>query len=129
MIQLQILSGKMAGDSRIVRHFPFHIGRLPENQLCLDEPGVWDHHLTLEFLKDEGFMLSAAPHALTTVNNHPQATTRLSNGDVITLGSAKIQFWLAPPRQRTLRARELAVWLLILLITALQALLVYLLAK
>jgi pSer/pThr/pTyr-binding forkhead associated (FHA) protein len=129
MIQLQVLSGKMAGENKIVRHFPFHIGRLPENHLCLDEPGVWDHHLTVEFLKDDGFFLSAAPDAFTTVNDHPQVTTRLVNGDVIAFGSAKIQFWLAPARQRALFARELGVWLLIIGITALQAVLVFLLVK
>ncbi len=128
MVQLKVLSGKMAGDSHIVRHFPFHIGRLPENHLRLDEPGVWDHHLTLEFIKHNGFVLSAAPDAFTAVNDHPQVTTRLANGDIITFGSAKIQFWLAPPRQRPLRLRELAVWMLIIIITVLQAILVYLLA-
>jgi len=39
--------------------------------------------------------------------------TRLVSGDAITFGSAKIQFWLAPARQRALYAREL-VWLLII---------------
>src|SRR5579859_7052113 len=112
MIQLQILSGKMAGDSHIVRHFPFHIGRLPENHLHLDEPGVWDHHLTLEFQKKDGYFLSAAPDAFTAVNDHPQTATRLGNSDIITFGSAKIRFWLAPAHQRTLHMRELAVWLL-----------------
>ena len=129
MIQLQILSGKMAGDSHIVRHFPFHVGRLPENHLCLDDPGVWDHHLTVEFLPGDGYFLSAAPDAFTAVNDHPQITTRLGNGDIITFGSAKIRFWLAPARQRTLRVRELAVWFLVLAITAIQGALVYLLLK
>ena len=128
MIQFQVLSGKMAGEKQIVRHFPFHIGRLPGNHLCLDEPGVWDHHLTIEFLKDEGYFLSAAPDAYTTVNDQPQVTTRLVSGDAITFGSAKIQFWLAPARQRTLYPRELGVWLLIAGIAGLQVVLVCLLA-
>ena len=49
MIQLRILSGQMAGDIQVVRHFPFHIGRAAENNLILDDSGVWDYHLTLEF--------------------------------------------------------------------------------
>jgi hypothetical protein len=129
MIQFRVLSGKMAGDTKVVRHFPFHIGRLPENQLCLDEPGVWDHHLTVEFLKGEGFILSAAPDAFTAVNDTPQMTTRLRNGDVITFGSAKIRFWLAPSAQHGLRARELSVWLLIAGVTALQITLLWLLVR
>src|SRR5579863_5907806 len=120
MIQFRVLSGKMAGDTKVVRHFPFHIGRLPENHLCLDEPGVWDHHLTIEFPNGGGFTLSAVSGAFTAVNDHPQMTARLGNGDVITFGSAKIQFWLAPVTQRSLRWRELVVWSLIAGITALQ---------
>jgi hypothetical protein len=129
MILFRVLSGKMAGDAKVVRHFPFHIGRLPANHLCLDEPGVWDHHLTIEFLGGEGIILSAAPDAFTAVNDHPQITARLGNGDVITFGSAKIQFWLAPSAQYGLRARELSVWLLIAAVTALQITLLWLLVR
>ena len=113
MIQLCILSGKTAGEIIFVRHFPFHIGRTPANDLCLEDDGVWDNHIAIGFERSEGFMLEAAPDAFTVVNDQPQQNTRLRNGDVISFGSAKIQFWLAPARLRGLRLREAFVWLLL----------------
>jgi hypothetical protein len=48
----------------------------------------------------------------------------LRNGDVISFGSIKIQFWLSAPVQRGLRFREWSVWALIVLITIGQLLLI-----
>jgi pSer/pThr/pTyr-binding forkhead associated (FHA) protein len=129
MIQLCILSGRMAGGSHVVRRFPFHIGRAAENDLILDDAGVWDNHLTLEFQKKEGFILQTAPETFVAINEQPQASARLRNGDIISFGSAKIQFWLAAPRQRGLRLRELSVWLILAAVTAFQFFLIYRLLK
>lgn len=129
MIQLQILSGQMAGDVQVVRHFPFHIGRAQNNDLILDEPGIWDRHLTLEFKKPDGFVLKTAADAFTTINEERQTSARLRNGDIISFGSAKIQFWLAAPHQQGLALRELAVWLLLAAVTAFQFVLIYGLLK
>lgn len=125
MIQLRILSGKMAGEDIFVRRFPFRIGRAAGNELVLDDPGVWDHHLTLGFQKSDGFTLATAPETFAAINEEPQKNARLRNGDVISFGSAKIRFWLAPPVQRGLRFREQAVWLLLLAVTAFQFFLIY----
>ena len=57
MIQLRVLSGKMAGETIFVRRFPFRIGRAPHNELRLDDDGVWDEHLNLAFQKKAGFTL------------------------------------------------------------------------
>ena len=129
MVQLRILSGKMAGDVHIVRRFPFHIGRAADNELRLDDEGVWDKHLVLEVEKNEGFTLKTVSHAFVAVNEQPLASARLRNGDIISFGSAKIQFWLAAPRQRGLRLRELSVWLLLAAVTAFQFFLIYRLLK
>ena len=129
MVQLKILSGKMAGEIQVVRHFPFHVGRAAENDLCLDEAGVWDKHLTLEFQKGEGFALETTAETSVTINEHPQKSARLHNGDIISFGSAKIQFWLAPARLRGLRTREISVWSLLAVVTAVQLVLIYLLVK
>jgi pSer/pThr/pTyr-binding forkhead associated (FHA) protein len=129
MIQLRILSGQSAGDTQVVRRFPFHIGRAAENDLRLEAPGVWDQHLTLEFQKTEGFILHTAPDAFATVNDQPLAAARLRNGDIISFGTAKIQFWLDAPRQHGLRFRELSVWLLIIAVTIFQFVLIYWLLK
>jgi len=129
MIQLNILSGQTAGDTLVVRRFPFRIGRAPENELRLDDPGVWDRHLILEFKKTEGFFLQAAPEAFAAINQEQKNSARLRNGDIISFGSAKIQFWLAAPQQRGLRVRELSVWLLLAAVTAFQFFLIYRLLK
>lgn len=125
MVQLNILSGKKAGSQPVVRHFPFHIGRTPKNELQLDEDGVWDEHLVLAFQKNDGFMLATATNALVTINGSPVQTVRLHNGDIISFGSVKIQFWLAAARQRGLRLREWSVWAVIAVVTAAQFVLIY----
>jgi pSer/pThr/pTyr-binding forkhead associated (FHA) protein len=129
MIQLRILSGEMAGDTQAVRRFPFRIGRAAENDLRLEATGVWDNHFTLKFQKSEGFILRTAPETFVAINEEQKQSARLRNGDIISFGSAKLQFWLAAPRQRGLLPRELAVWLLIAAVTAAQFILIYRLVR
>ena len=129
MIQLRILSGEKAGDVQVVRRFPFRIGRAPENDLRLEAHGVWDNHLTLEFQKSEGFILHTAPETFVAINEEQKKSARLRNGDIVSFGSAKIQFWLAAPRQRGLLPRELSIWLLIAVVTAAQFILIYRLVR
>ena len=119
----------MAGDIQVVRRFPFDIGRAADNDLCLDAAGIWDHHFMLEFKKNEGFTLQTFETAFAAINDQPQTSARLRNGDIISFGSVKIQFWLAPARQRGLRLREFSVWLLIAAVTAFQFILIYWLLK
>jgi len=125
MIQFNILSGKMAGAQSAARRFPFHIGRAPENELRLDDDGVWDQHLTLEFNRQDGFTLAVASNALAAINGKPVQTATLRSGDVITVGSARLQCWIAAARQRSLRGREAFVWLLLAAVTAGQFALIY----
>jgi pSer/pThr/pTyr-binding forkhead associated (FHA) protein len=130
MVQLRILSGPQAGGSQAVRRFPFHVGRAADNDLCLDAAGIWDYHFKLDLERNEGYTIQTFEDALAAVNDQPLASARLRNGDVISFGSAKIQFWLSAPVQRSLRSREGFVWALILLITAGQiTLLAWLLAS
>jgi pSer/pThr/pTyr-binding forkhead associated (FHA) protein len=125
MIQLLILTGKKAASRLIAGHFPFCIGRTAGNDLQLDDDGVWDQHLTLEFHPRQGITLTAAPDALVTVNSRPVQTALLRNGDVITLGAAKLQFWLAAVRQQGLGLREGFVWALLFLVVLFEAFLIY----
>jgi hypothetical protein len=129
MIQLGILSGKQAGTQSVARHFPFHVGRAADNELKLDDDGVWDRHFTIEFDRGSGFTLTVAHQALATVNGEPVQRAILRNGDSIMAGSVKIQFWLAAARQGSLRLREGCFWLLLVLITVGQFLLLYWLAR
>ncbi|HTX22184.1 MAG TPA: FHA domain-containing protein [Candidatus Aquilonibacter sp.] len=125
MIQLNVLSGKKAGAQPVARHFPFRIGRAAGNDLQIEDAGVWDQHLVLEFQKKEGFRLTTAVNALAAVNGKPVQNKILRHGDIITIGSAKLQFWLAAPKQRGQRTRELFVWALLILVTFVQFVLIY----
>ncbi|MGO8765477.1 MAG: FHA domain-containing protein [Limisphaerales bacterium] len=126
MVQLNILSGKKAGHQTIARHFPFRIGRAAANDLQLDDDGIWDSHLTLEIQRDSRrFIAAVAPNAVAAINSQPVETAPLRNGDVISLGSVKLEFWLAAVTQRGLRLREFLVWTLLALVTLAQFFLIY----
>ena len=89
MVQLKVLSGKKAGTAWVARRFPVRIGRSAAADLQLEEDGVWDQHLQLDFDPAEGIVLSAQPNALATVNGQPVQQTVLRNGDAIEIGSLK----------------------------------------
>ena len=125
MVQFDILSGRKAGAQSAARHFPFRVGRAAGNELQLDDDGIWDQHLTLGFDRRQGFTLATAPNALATVNGEPVQNAILRSGDVITVGSAKLQFWIAAARQRSLRLREAFVWALLAAVIVGQFTLIY----
>jgi hypothetical protein len=127
MVQFNILSGKKAGASWVTRHFPVRIGRAPNCELQIEEPGIWDHHLQLDFIPADGFVLSTKPDTLATVNSQPVQETILRNGDLIEAGSLKLQFWLSETRQTGLRVRESLTWLAIAAICLAQIAMIYLL--
>ena len=110
MVQLKVLSGKKAGTAWVARRFPVRIGRSSDADLQLEESGVWDQHLRLDFNLTEGIVLNAQPDALATVNGQPVHQTVLRNGDAINIGSARMQFWLSETRQTGLRLREGLTW-------------------
>ena len=99
MIAFSILTGKKAGVSCAIRRFPARIGRSPAADLQLEEEGVWDQHLQVDFKPRDGFYLTTQPNALASVNGQPVAQTRLRNGDDVQIGALKMQFWLSPTRQ------------------------------
>jgi predicted component of type VI protein secretion system len=124
VIQLQVLFGQQAGSDIAVRRFPFLIGRGPEAHLRLDDPGVWDRHLQIEFQRGEGFLFAAQSDALTLINSAPVQCGTLRNGDLIELGSARLRFWLARAQQKTLRVREVLTWTSLFLLFAAQIVLI-----
>jgi hypothetical protein len=125
MVQFKILSGKKAGTVWVARRFPVRIGRSPGADLQLEESGVWDQHLQLDFNPAEGIVLSAQPNALAAVNGQAVHRTVLRNGDVIGIGLMKLQFWLAETRQTDLRFREGFTWAAIAAISLGQVGLIY----
>ena len=129
MVQLKILSGKKAGTAYVARRFPVRIGRAPGASLQVEEDGVWDEHLQLNFNPADGFRLSSHPNALATVNGQPIKETLLHNGDTVEIGSLKMQFWLSETRQRGLRLREGLTWAAISAISLGQIGIIYLLLR
>jgi pSer/pThr/pTyr-binding forkhead associated (FHA) protein len=125
MIQLRVLTGKMAGTVWVARHFPVQIGRAAGAHLRLEEDGVFERHLRLDFRPRAGYSLSVLGDALASVNSEPVREATLRNGDVIDVGSARLQFWLADARQSGLRLGEWMSWALVLLVSAGQVALIY----
>lgn len=125
MVQLKILSGRKAGSVHVARHFPFHVGRSPDSDLQLEEQGIWDDHLQIEFKSGEGFLLKTHYDALVTINSKPTREKNLRSGDLIEMGSLKIQFWLSEVSQRGFRIRECFVWTAIAAIFISQIVLIY----
>lgn len=125
MIQLKILSGKMAGTSFVARHFPVRVGRAAGADLRLEEPGVWDEHFQILLAGNEGFIFENHPHASTTVNGQSAQHAPLRNGDLIEIGALKIQFWLTEAKQKGLKLREAFVWAMVAAVTVLQFGLIY----
>jgi predicted component of type VI protein secretion system len=125
VIQFHILSGKQAGNDIIVRRFPFVIGRGADAGLAMDDPGVWDRHLQIEFQRDNGFTFTVQPNALALINGDQAEAGTLRNGDLIELGSARLRFWLARSTQKTLRIRETLTWLALFALFAGQIALIY----
>lgn len=129
MIELEVLSGKLAGKVYLVRQFPFVIGRSQTADLSSNEEGLWQRHAEIDFVPQEGFVLSAEPRAGTIVNGQPVTRIRLRPGDTIQCGALKFRVWLSAPQQKQRLTIELSVYGLLLLIFAVQLLLMHLLAE
>jgi pSer/pThr/pTyr-binding forkhead associated (FHA) protein len=125
MVQLKVLSGKKAGTSWVARRFPVRIGRAAEADLQLEDSGVWDKHLQLEFHPAKGIVLRTEPNALATVNGQPVQQAVLGNGDAIDIGSLRLRFELSETRQSGLRFREALTWACIAAICVGQVGLIY----
>ena len=126
MVQLKFVSGSKAGDSYVARRFPVRIGRAANSEVQLQDAGVWDRHVEIGIKRGEGFVLQNCGAALATVNSQPSTEpVILRNGDTIQLGAARIQFWLAPPRQKGLALREWLTWAALTAISLSQIALIY----
>jgi hypothetical protein len=79
----------------------------------------------LEIQPDQGLILCPHSDAPTRVNGQITADTALRNGDLIEIGSVRLQFWLTPTRQRGLQWREVLTWAAIAAISLGQVWLIY----
>ena len=81
--------------------------------------------MLLDFKPAEGVVATVQPGALASIAGQPASHAVLHNGDVIEIGSLKLQFWLSETRQRRLSVREWATWIGIGAISLGQIALVY----
>lgn len=125
MVQLTVLNGKTAGAVLVARRFPFRIGRAMEDNLRLEEAGVWDGHLQLSLKMPEGFLLAVHEKALAAANGEPFRQRIVRNGDVIEIGPTRIQLALSPMQQRGFRTRELLTWVALIGLFLIQGYLIY----
>ncbi len=110
MVRLQILSGKMAGTEKVVRHFPFAVGRSAKD-FSIDEPGVFNRHFSILLDEKNEFVARAEENSFITLNGERVENSRLRNGDLIEIGQLKIRFGLSATTQRSLLLRETATWI------------------
>ncbi len=129
MIQLDILSGKQAGTSIVARRFPFQVGRASESALSLDDSGVWNRHLTFNVHRGSAVVLNVQQDALATVNGTPTQTASLKNGDLVEFGVVKLRVSLSAAAQRSQRWREVALWIGLGIVFAVQVSIIYLLME
>jgi pSer/pThr/pTyr-binding forkhead associated (FHA) protein len=120
VVLLKVLSGKAAGREVTARRFPFLVGRAPDAGLVLSDDGVWEQHCRLQLDPGRGVVLATVPPAVSLVNLEPVQEAQLRSGDLIQVGAARLQFWLAPPQQAGLRLREALTWTAIFGLAALQ---------
>lgn len=125
MVQLDILSGKKAGNQWVARRFPFRVGRRAQSTLALDDPGVWETHAEISIRPDEGLVLTSSSEAVTLLNGERIQQAILRNGDLIDVGSVKMRFSLSATQQSGLRFRETAIWVGLAMICLGQVALIY----
>jgi hypothetical protein len=104
---------------------PVSVGR-HGTECLLDKPGVWDCHLVLS--RDSQGWIVATPHGEGAVfrgGDQLGPATRLKNGDSLDLGSARLQFRISSPRQRTLWMLETVTWSGLLALVVAQVLILF----
>jgi pSer/pThr/pTyr-binding forkhead associated (FHA) protein len=125
MVQLRILTGRHAGSTFLSKEFPILIGRSSIANVRLEESGVWDQHAEISLDPLAGLLLRSCADALVRVNGNSVVEARLRNGDIIELGGATVQFWLAETAQKSLRLREWFTWAALSVISVAQIWLIY----
>jgi hypothetical protein len=129
VIELKILSGKQAGATAVARRFPFVVGRSPQADLRLEDEGIFERHFELRLNRREGFALVVGPNAYAAVNGETAQQKVLRAGDVISAGSVKLAFALAPAPARGSRWREAMLWIGLALVCLTQVAIIYLLLE
>jgi pSer/pThr/pTyr-binding forkhead associated (FHA) protein len=109
MVRLEVLAGTRTGVCFSSTSLPIRVGRAADDDLTLDEPGVWPSHFSIQREKNDLF-IHVGPNALLSINGESVQQSPLRNGDIISLGAIKLQFGFAPVRQASLLWRERLTW-------------------
>jgi hypothetical protein len=125
VVQLSILSGKLAGTQWEARRLPFCVGRAAPAALLLEEAGVWDRHFQIALRSPDGVVLSTSSEALTLINGQRIEEAILKSGDLVEAGAVQMRFGLSATRQRSLRLREILTWLALAAVCLGQVALIY----
>ena len=129
MLQIEILSGKKAGQVIPVRRFPFQVGRSTESDLTLIDWGVWKRHFAIH-QNQEGFVLVPEKRATVFLNGKKvEGEVRLRPGDEIGIGTVKLCVGFSPVQQQDRKGLEIFVWGLVVLIGMGELLLMFLLPR
>ncbi len=109
MVCLDVLSGSKAGLKASCARLPIRVGRAPENDLALEDGGVFPGHFTIH-RQENDLILQAGTDAMVTVNGEAVKERALRNGDLIGVGAVKVHFGFTPVRQASLAWREGFTW-------------------
>lgn len=118
MVRLQALDGARAGASLSGGRFPLRVGRAPENDFVLEDPGVWLVHFTLACFQNN-IVLEPGADAPVRLNDETLPSNKkapLHNGDIIGVGAVRLLFTFTPVRQRSLVLRESLTWMALALL-------------
>jgi pSer/pThr/pTyr-binding forkhead associated (FHA) protein len=129
VVQLQFLNGAKAGTRWVACRLPFTLGRSAQDDLRIEDDGVWDRHARIELRDRQWAVLVASEQARTSVNGQPIQEAILRNGDILQIGSVQLQFGFSPAAHRGLRIREVLTWIGIALMALVEVTLVYLLGR
>lgn len=124
MIQLISADRFMANTDRVIRHFPFRIGRSRVNDCQIERTGVWEQHAVVE-LEQGRPILAGGSGGTILVNGERIIRHVLKNGDLVELGSVRWFVSLTPAKQKAAAVPQAAFWLLMFALFAVQVFAVY----
>ncbi len=119
-----MLEGNQAGARWTARRFPVRIGRNADADVVLNDPGVWEDHVELDYEPEAGFVTKPLSAGTTLVNDRPLGETPFRHGSTVRVGAALLQFWLTPAPQRPFAVLEGALWTGVLLLCAAEVFLI-----
>jgi hypothetical protein len=129
MFSLTVVNGKQQGQSIQLTKYPFVIGKNQEAQMRLPDVGVWDDHLAIELILGESPTIKRLGEGSININSEPIENSTLRNGDLITIGAAKLRFNSVPAKRKSLLFQNGASWAAMALVVILEIFLVILLKQ